>query len=222
MSKKRIKIALANGQRFVRESICRILSADPRFDVCINVANGEELITALSSVNVQPDICLLDVQMPRKNGYETMITISENMPSMKVVVLSHLEDEFVVKSMLGLGAHSYLGKQCTIQELQHALVCVYEHGYYCSDLMEGAKDKPWCLDEHEYAFLKYCHTEMTAKEIACKMNVSPTAVKTYRNSLFEKLKVRTRQGLAIFAYKTGIIAPGDVTPGGGGYMFSSM
>lgn len=221
MNKKRIITAIANGQRFVRDSICKILSDDTRFDVCINVANGEELITALSA-GVQPDICLLDVQMPRMNGYETMTIINERMPTMKVVVLSELEDEFVVKGMLALGANSYLGKQCTMLELQDALVSVHEHGYYCSALMEGAKDKPWCLDEQEYAFLKYCHTEMTSKEIASEMNVSSHAIKSYRNSLFEKLKVHTRQGLAIFAYKTGIIAPGDVHPGSRGYRLSSM
>lgn len=210
MNKRTIKIALANSQLFIRDSISRTLMTDSRFEICINVANGEELVREISAASPHPDICLLDVQMPRMNGYETMISIREKLPALKVIVLSQLEDEFVVRSMVALGAKSYLGKECTMGELHKALICVYEQDYYQTELMARAKDKPWCLDEQEYTYLKYCHTEMTATEIAGKMNVSPDAIKCYRNSLFEKLKVRTRQGLAIFAYKTGIIAPGDV------------
>ncbi len=209
-----MKIAIANSQLLVRDSICRMLSADARFDVCINVANGNELIQSLSGANTLPDICLLDVQMPQMNGYETMNCIRQCWPELKVLVLSQLEDEFVIKSMLSLGVRSYLGKDCTIAELQNALVSVHEKGYYRSTLMarisESTGDKALCFDEHEYTYLKYCHTELTAKEIAGVMNVSLGAIHNYRNSLFEKLKVRTRQGLAIFALKTGIIAPGDV------------
>lgn len=226
MNKNRIKVALANSQLLVRDSISRMLAADARFDICVNTANGEELIRSLSSAHTLPDICVLDVQMPLMNGYETLQFIREHMPGLKVIVLSQLEDEFVVRGMLKLGAGSYLGKECTMQELRHALVKVYETGQYCSELMAAAPvtsgPMPCCLDAEEYTYLKYCHTEMSIKEIACKMNVSPATIKNYRDSLFEKLKVHTRQGLAIFAYKTGIIAPGDLQPHRSSYIFSTV
>lgn len=227
MDKNRIKIALVNSQLFVRDSISRMLVADARFDVCINAANGNELIKSLSGIDILPDICLLDVQMPGMNGYETMNCISQNWPGIKVVVHSQLEDEFVINNMLKLGVRSYLGKDCSIGELYTAIVNVYENGHYSSVLMNniasGTMDKALCIDEQEYTYLKYCHTEMTAREIAGKMNVSQATIKTCRDSLFGKLKVRTRQGLAIFAYKTGIIAPGDIQPcHRGQYHFSSV
>lgn len=214
MNNSCVKIAFANSQLMVRDSISRMLSDDACFEVCINVANGRELIHSFSGMNGLPDICVLDVQMPQMNGYETMNHIREYWPGLKVIVLTQLEDEFVIKSMLGLGVRSYLGKECTMRELRNAISSVNESGYYQSPLMARYTDvqanKPVCIDEQEYAYLKYCHTELTASEIAGAMNVTPGTVNNYRNSLFEKLKVRTRQGLAVFALKTGIIAPGDI------------
>ncbi len=209
-----MKIAIANSQLLVRDSISRMLSADAGFEICINAANGNELINSLSRVSTLPDLCLLDVQMPQMNGYETMNIIRQSWPGLKVLVFSQLEDDFVIESMLSLGVKSYLGKDCTITELQKALVSVHEKGYYRSALMarisESAGNKSLCFDVHEYTYLKYCHTELTAKEIAGVMNVSPAAVYSYRKSLLEKLKLSTRQGLAMFALKTGIVAPGDI------------
>lgn len=209
-----MKIAIANSQKLVRDSISNMLSADSCFDVCIKAANGKELVHSLAMARQLPDACLLDVQMPGMNGYETIHILRERWPKLQVLVLSILEDEFVIKSMLHLGAKSYLGKGCTMQELQNALLSVHDTGYYCSAAMARAlgctKDKPLCIESQEYAYLKYCHTELSVKEIAVMMNVKPSVVNNYRKSLFEKLKVNTRQGLAIFALKTGIITLGDI------------
>lgn len=212
-----INIALANGHSLVRDSISEALAVEQRFNICIKAGNGRDLIDAIATAPQLPDVCVLDVQMQEMNGYETMGILREGWPLLKVLVLSELEDDFAVKAMLNLGAISYLGKDSSMQELQKALFSVYETGNYRSTIMSRVlgceKDKPLCIDEQEYAYLKYCHTELTAKEIAGILDVSPAAVNNCRKSLFGKLKVSTRQGLAIFALKTGIIALGDVKAG---------
>lgn len=212
-----VNIAIANSQSLVRDSISEALAADRRFNICIKAGNGKDLIHALSAAQQLPDICVLDVQMQEMNGYETMGILRERWPRLKVLVLSALEDDFAVKTMLHLGVLSYLGKDSTMQELQKALFSVYETGNYHSATMSRVlgceKDKSLYIDKQEYAYLKYCHTDLTAKEIAGILDVSPAAVNSCRKSLFGKLKVSTRQGLAIFALKTGIIALGDVKAG---------
>lgn len=212
-----INIAIANGHSLVRDSISRALAAEARFNIYITAGNGRDLIDAIATAPQLPDVCVLDVQMQEMNGYETMDILHERWPELKVLVLSALDDDFAVKTMLNLGAISYLGKDSSMQELQKALFSIHKTGNYYSAIMSrvsgSEKDKQLCIDEQEYAYLKYCHTEMTAKEIAGILDVSPAAVNSCRRSLFGKLKVSTRQGLAIFALKTGIIALGDVKAG---------
>ena len=211
-----IHIAIADDHIMVRDSISRMITTNPRFRVSVKAANGKELIELLHSAESLPDICILDVQMPEMNGYETMEYIQKYWPGLKVLAMSMLEDEFTVMRMLNLGAKGYIGKGSSLQELHYALLSIHEKGQYSSELMHskvalssGGK-KHFAINEKETAFLKYCPTELSVKEIAGIMNISMGAAQGYKTSLFQKLNLRTRQGLAMFAIKTGIISPGDM------------
>ena len=158
--------------------------------------------------------------MPEMNGYETMEQIQKKWPDLKVLALSMLDDEFAIIRMLKLGARGYIGKGNTLEELQAALTYIHEKGYYSSELLVSnffqlvntEKEKAlYKITEREFEFLKYCPTEYTIKEIAEHMNASPSTVQGYRNALFEKLKINTRQGLAIFAIRMGITSFKDLT-----------
>lgn len=211
-----IQIAIADDHIMVRDSISRMIMANPRFRVSVKAGNGKELITLLHSAESLPDICILDVQMPEMNGYETMEYIQKHWPGLKVLVMSMLEDEFAIIRMLNLGAKGYIGKGGSLEELHNALLTIHEKGYYSSELMLSkaallpGDTRHLAMDEKETTFLKYCPTELSVKEIARVMNISAGAAQGYKNSLFQKLNLSTRQGLAMFAIKTGIIAPGDM------------
>ena len=124
-----ILIAIADDHAVVRDSISNMVSGQGKFKVIIKAGNGKELIAQLHKANPLPEICILDIQMPEMNGYETMEYIREHWPDLKVLALSMLEDEFAIIRMLKLGACGYLSKASDLEELQKALIYIHEKGY---------------------------------------------------------------------------------------------
>jgi len=218
-NKSSITVAIADDHAVVRESISNMVSAFPQFTVTVKAKNGQQLVDLLNKANPLPQICILDIQMPEMNGYEALEYIQKKWPEMKVLVLSMMDDEFAIIRMLKLGARGYINKSSTLDELQNALEYIHEKGYYSSELLvsnfyqlvKTDTEKVFHnISEREFEFLKLCPTEHTIKEIAEIMHVSPSTVQGYRNSLFEKLDLNTRQGLAIFAIRMGIVSFRDL------------
>lgn len=213
-----ILIAIADDHTVVRDAISNMVSGQGKFKVVIKAGNGLELIEQLKKANPMPEICILDIQMPEMNGYETMEYINQHWPELKVLALSMLEDEFAIIRMLKLGASGYLSKATDLEELQKALVYVHERGYYSSEFIasnyfrtiKSQKPAADTITERQMEFLKYCCTELSMKEIADKMSISTSTALSYRNSLCDKLGLTTRQGLAIYAIKSGIVSFEDL------------
>jgi DNA-binding NarL/FixJ family response regulator len=118
-----------------------------------------------------------------------------------------------------MGARGYIVKSSGLDELHKALMAIHEREYYSSELVASnffqllnsdKDDTLHKISEREIQFLKYCPTELTLKEIAQKMKVSTSTVQGYRNMLFDKLNLKTRQGLAIFAVRSGIVSFEDL------------
>lgn len=215
MNKQDIIVAVADDHAVVRDSISKIVSSYDGFSVKYKAKNGKDLIEQLKVTTSTPEICLLDIQMPEMNGYETISYLKKNWPGVKVLALSMLDDEFSIIRILRLGACGFVSKSSTLTELRDALVSVHEKGYYSSELLisnffqlmnDDTSAVQHKLSEKESAFLKYCPTELTLRKIAEKMHVSLSSVQAYRNSLFDKLNLKTRQGLAMFAIRTGIVS----------------
>lgn len=218
MTEPAILIAIADDHAVVRDSISNMVSGFGKFRVIIKAGNGKELIEQLKKANPFPEICILDIQMPEMNGYETMEYIRKHWPDLKVLALSMLEDEFAIIRMLKLGASGYLSKASDMEELQKALVYIHEKGYYSSEFIASnyfrsiKNDKPPTtnITDRQMEFLKYCCTELSMKEIADKMSISTSTALSYRNALCDKLNLTTRQGLAIYAIKSGIVSFEDL------------
>lgn len=213
-----ILIAIADDHAVVRDSISNMVSGQGKFKVIIKAGNGRELITQLHKAKPLPEICILDIQMPEMNGYETMEYIRQHWPDLKVLALSMLEDEFAIIRMLKLGASGYLSKASDLEELQKALIYIHEKGYYSSEFIasnyfrsiKNDKTHTANITERQMEFLKYCCTELSMKEIADKMSISTSTALSYRNALCDKLGLSTRQGLAIYAIKSGIVSFEDL------------
>jgi DNA-binding NarL/FixJ family response regulator len=159
-----------------------------------------------------PDIVLLDISMPIKNGFETALWLKENYPNVLILALSMQgEDKSVIK-MVKNGAHGYLLKNTSPSELNKALEKIVSDGYYYPQWVakiiysninnENTNNLQITLREQE--FLNYTVTEMSYKEIADKMCCSPRTIENYRDSLFEKLDLKTRVGLAMYAVKNSV------------------
>jgi len=187
-------------------------------EVLFEADNGQELIKKISPKSL-PDIVLLDINMPEMDGYETAQWIKKNHPDIKILALSMYDNENSIIRMLKNGAKGYILKDSEPTELKAAIEALMNKGYYYSDLVSGKlihainkiEDEGTDvhtmnnLNERETDFLKYACTELTYKEIADKMFVSPRTIDGYRDALFEKLHVKTRVGLVMYAIKNGIV-----------------
>ncbi|MEP7163887.1 MAG: response regulator transcription factor [Ferruginibacter sp.] len=187
-------------------------------NVLFEADNGKEFTEKLKPKLV-PDIVLLDINMPEMDGYTTAQWIKINHPDVKVLALSMYDNENSIIRMLKNGAKGYILKDSEPTELKAAIEALMSKGYYYSDLVSGKLihainkiedegsdvNTMTNLNEREIDFLKYACTELTYKEIADKMFVSPRTIDGYRDALFEKLHLKTRVGLVMYAIKNGIV-----------------
>jgi len=213
------KIALVDDHVLLRNGLSGIISEFDDYNVLFEASNGKEFIDKLDTNNL-PDIVLMDISMPVMNGYETAEWIFQHQPSIKIMVLSMLDDERTIIKMLKLGAMGYMTKDTDPKELKRALNELYHKGIYFNQLLrinlihsvrnglEEPNDEYQVLlnlPEREKEFLKYLATDLTLKEIAAKMNLSPRTIDGYRDNLFEKVKVNNRVGLVLFALRNNLI-----------------
>jgi two-component system invasion response regulator UvrY len=207
-------IALVDDHKLLRTGLAGLLR-DLDHNVLLEASNGDDFIAQLKKSPL-PEVVLLDINMPVKNGYETALWLKQNKPDIKVLALSMQDDEYAIIKMLKNGARGYILKDADPSELKRAIIALITHGFYYSDLVTGTllhningddKNKPTAsnLSDRETEFLKWCCTELTYKEIADKMCVSPRTVDGYRDDLFEKLNVKSRVGLVLYAIKNGIV-----------------
>lgn len=217
MSKK-IRIAIAEDHTIVRKGLVAMLGTDEAFQMVADAANGRELLQSLSPINPPADVCLLDVNMPEMNGYETLVALKANYPAMRFLILTQLEHEYIIIRMLKAGASGYMLKDTEPAELKQAIRTILEQPYYNNKLVNGrlfslvqnTKDyEKLSLTDREQEFLKLCCTELAYKEIASKMDITERTVAYYRESLFQKLQVKSRTGLALYALKLGLVPMGD-------------
>ena len=206
------KIAIIDDHVLIAQAIKGIISNFKNFEVLYECENGKELIDKITKKNQLPDIVLLDISMPIMNGFETAKWLQEHHPEVMIVVLSMQTDEESINKMIKNGARSYLLKNVHPRDLEMALNTMLENGYYYPDWasrlifsgMNKVKEKlSNKLSDREKEFLRYCITEKSYKEIAEEMHCSPRTVEGYRDSLFEKLDLKSRVGLAVYAIKNG-------------------
>ncbi len=208
-------IVIVDDHVLIAKALSSILSNFENFEVIYECENGKQLLEKLKFKQNAPNIVLLDISMPVMNGFETAQWLSENYPEIKIMALSMQDDEQSVIKMIKNGAHGYLLKNSHPAELEKAINKLLDDGYFYPDwaskiifkkLKENQKNEANLIkfSEREKEFLKYTTTEMSYKEISDIMCCSPRTVESYRDSLFEKLEIKTRVGLAVYALKNGL------------------
>lgn len=195
-------------------SLEKLINSFPNFKTQYNLRNGLELQKKLTDEGVIPDIILIDINMPVLNGFETAEWLFRTHPSIKFLALTMEDDEPSILRMLRHGAKGYLLKDIEPENLNSALNEVIEKGYYHSNKVSEAlihslnpqvEDNLLGFREHEITFIKLASSELTYKEIAEVMNLSPKTIDGYRQDLFKTLKIKNRVGLVMFALKNDII-----------------
>jgi DNA-binding NarL/FixJ family response regulator len=212
---KQIQVAIADDHTLLRKALGKLIGSFDDYMVLFEADNGREIKNKIAQ-HVVPDLVLLDVNMPEMDGFETASWLNKNYPKIKVLALSMFSDEKTIIKMLRLGAKGYILKNIDPDELKNALDSVMKKNFYLSDYISGKIisglhkdvdriDEPEPLTQREKDFLRLICTEITYKDIAAKMYVSPRTVDEYRNNLFEKLKVKSRVGLVMYAIRNGLV-----------------
>ncbi len=208
------KVVVVDDHTLLLEAIGGLVRDFENFEVLYLCKNGQELLEKLKFPKNIPDIVLMDINMPLLNGIETTKALNEKYPQIKVIALSVEENEKTILKMLRAGAKGYLMKDTKKEILKEALNQVVEKGYYhtntISKLLIGSLTKDETavqLKEREVEFIEHACTEMTYKEIAEKMFLSPKTIEGYRDSIYEKLNLKNRIGLVLYAIRNGLFTP---------------
>jgi DNA-binding NarL/FixJ family response regulator len=216
------KVAVVDDHQLVRTGLVQMVQALPGWVVTIEAANGKDFIDQTNLLS-PPDIVLLDIRMPIMDGYETALWIRSHLPETRVLIVSMVSREPAVIRMLRLGIYGFITKDTNTAELHQALKRIQQKQFHVNELVgnrifhyfsdsttEQMPDEKNDITDREFIFLRKCCSELTYRQIAKEMHVSPRTIDTYRDHLFEKLQVRTRVGLVIYALRTGLIEVDDL------------
>jgi len=213
-----LNIAIVDDHNLFRKGLIKLINLgniQNRYNILFEADNGQELQERMKQVPF-PDIILMDIEMPDMNGFEAVEWLQRTHPSVKVLVISMVESDEAIIRMLRLGVKGYLSKDIEVEDMHRALETIANNGFYYSDTatqvmnhnlngtMSKNKDAIY-LSENEREFIKLVASELTYQQIAEKMSLSPKTIDGYREALFQRLKVKNRVMLALYAVKHGIV-----------------
>ena len=210
-----IKIIVADDHCMIREGIKKILEIDNNIEIVSEASDG---IEALGQVEKsEPDILLLDINMPEMDGLEVLKNIKKQEMSVRVLIITmHNEIEYFIKAR-ELGCDGYLLKSCSGEMLKKAIYEVYNGNKFVQDVAniilrekQGEKnisnEKIKELTKREIEGLKHIAESHFNKEIAAKLNISERTVKNHVSNIFKKIDVSDRTQAAVFAIKNNIVS----------------
>jgi len=217
MKKELIKVAMADDHILLRNALASLINNSGECSVVFECSNGNELISKIK-LGPNPDVVILDLNMPEMNGHQTALYLQKNHPDIKILMLTMYDSELALIRLLKAGVKGVMKKDIQPTELMHAIQSVHIHGYYYSaqtssklaglfrDETTSQSIDKIMLSEIELEFLKHVCSELTYKEIAVELKMNPRAIDGMRDNLFTKLDVKSRVGLAMYAIKHGIVA----------------
>lgn len=208
----KITIGIIDDHILFTKSLSLMLESFNNYTVVIEARNGKDLQERMLQKTNIPSIMLIDVNMPVMNGLETAKWLNAQYPQIKLVALSMNDNDKVIIDMIKAGCCAYLLKETHPDELEKALLEINTWGYYNADasninfrrLLTSEKEAVQ-ISEKEKIFLQYACSDMTYKQIASLMSLSERTIDGYRESLFGKLKVQSRVGLALEAIRKGLV-----------------
>lgn len=214
---KQLKVYIADDHTLFRKAMINLLRTFDRIIDVKDAENGKELLALIKEE--QPDVAIIDLQMPVMDGGEASSIILQKYPDVKIIVLTmHDSDKFILH-MMDLGAHAFLLKNTDPDELERAIYSVADKDFYHNELVasvlrKNAKDRssgspptfrPAELTDREREILSLICQELTMKEISQRLFLSENTVRNHRVNIMEKIGVNNIVGLVKYAYDAGIV-----------------
>jgi len=210
-----IKVGIADDHKIFRKGVILSLRQYTNLSFIIEAENGDDLLEKLSTE--MPDVVLVDLRMPGKDGIETTKAVSKLYPNIKILILTMYEDERFVSHLMENGANGYLLKNADPSEIRKAIVEVMIKGYYLNNfvnrvLLKKSTNKSIpslnseiVMSDKEKEVIQLLCREYTAAEIAAKMEISARTVESIKDRLMERFGTKNTAGLVFFAVKNNLI-----------------
>jgi len=211
-----IKVAIADDHALFRAGVKTALSVKKDVELIAEADNGMQLLNLLK--HIEPDVILLDIQMPIMDGIQTLPEIRKIRPEAKVIILSMHNDHSMISKLMEIGANSYLTKNSDSETIYEAIKTCFGNEFFFNELtnkalLAGLRTKrtdvyggPEAdLSEKELRVLRLMCEEKTTKEIADIVEISPRTVEAIRDKLKTKTGAKSMAGLVMYAVKNGIM-----------------
>lgn len=215
-----ITIIIADDHVLYRAGVKTALSSKRDIKVIAEADNGQQLMILLKAV--QPDVILLDIQMPMMDGITSLPEIKKLYPDIKVIMLTMMDDHSMISKLMELGANSYLSKTSDSEIIYEAIRTCHEQEYYFNDmtnkaLLHNLRNRNQVipskllpedarLTEKEIMILKLMCEEKSTREIAVAVDLSPRTVEAIRDKLKTKTGSKSTAGLIMYAVKHKLIS----------------
>ncbi len=212
----KINVCIVDDHNLFRKAMINLIKVFPRVAEVTEAANGRDFIE--QGKEKWPDVVLLDLEMPRMNGVETVEYLVPNAPDVKIIILTQHDSERYMLHMLELGVHSFLVKNTNPDELERAIYAVVDKDFYQNDLLasvirkslqsklrSGRPQVDMALSEREREIVLLICEELTHQEIGKKLSLSEFTVRNHHRNILTKLGLKKTIGLVRYAYEHGLI-----------------
>jgi DNA-binding NarL/FixJ family response regulator len=205
----KVRVCIVDDERLFIQGMCMILELDESIQVVMTACNGQDFFEKLKDTQTAIDIVLLDLQMAKMDGVDTLLKIASMQLSMKVIILtSHYNDSMIMR-LLEEGAAGFLAKNTNPDEVIETIKMVHEKSFHINSyIMQLVRNRRLTADrkkqiadltQREVEVLKLICMEYTNKEIGDQLFISPRTVEGYRQSILEKTQSKNTAGLVIYA-----------------------
>lgn len=205
-----LKVFLVDDHKLVRDGIRAMLLGNLSFKVVGTAGSADEFFSKLEET--QPDICVLDVQLPGKSGIEISEILKDKHPQIKILILTAMKDDAPVKACRSLGVEGMISKDSGKETYLEALEALkagrtFYAGQFTELLLkatQGKSDKLALLSDREIDFVKAFTKGLSHKEIADHLHISPRTVEAHKKNVMDKLQFKNDVDLVKFAIKEGL------------------
>lgn len=214
----KIKVFIADDHKILRESLIILLSRDESIDVIGEAADGQEAFGKICGL--KPDVAILDISLPGLNGLDLAAKLQQEMPGVKIVILTmHKSEDFVARALFA-GVKGYVLKENALEELIQSIRKVYEGGVFLSNTITemvvnsymkesqgGAHDPCKSMSTREREILQLLAEGYNNKDISEKLNLSIKTVETHRANIMRKMEFKNITELVLYAVRNHMVQP---------------